>query len=70
MSNQNLKVETQSTNWSTNYYVTGKETDVQEWCTRLLRNYHPAGYGTYCRLHKQNENGTVTFKAYRANSCD
>jgi hypothetical protein len=70
MSNLNLKVETNRTSWSTNYYVTGAEVDVNMWCAQLVMNYHPAGYGTYCRLHKQHPDGTVTFLAHRANSCD
>jgi hypothetical protein len=66
----NVKVETQRTSWSTHYHVTGQEVDVKAWCDRLVRSYHPAGYGTYCRLFRTNDDGTVTFKAYRANSCD
>ena len=65
-----VKVEIQRSSWNTSYYVTGDDTAVQQWCGSLLLNYHPAGYGTFFRLHKRNPDGTVTYLASRANSCD
>jgi len=65
-----VKVDVKRTHFSSNYTIIGQEAAVKEWCARLIRSYHPAGYGTYCRFVSNNLDGTVTYNAHRANSCD
>ena len=54
----------------TNYEVIGPREECEAWLDRLMKSYHPAGYGTRGRIVDELSNGTVVMSAQRANSCD
>lgn len=70
MNNENLKIKTNRTAFSTDYFVTGPTADVNAWCENLKKAYHPCGYGTFASIIYDHGDGTVTAQASRANSCD
>jgi len=54
----------------TTVYVTGPAEHVATYCHDYLNRWHPMGYGTTYRLHKKSNDGTVTYRLWRSNSCD
>jgi len=45
------------------------EAQADEFIERYCQNYHPAGYGTWCRKVPQSD-GKVLIKTSRGDSCD
>jgi len=54
----------------TTVLVTGPADHVAVYCDDYLNRWHPMGYGTTSRLHKENDDGTITYRLWRSNSCD
>lgn len=65
-----LKIQSESTDFSTHYKIVGKKEDAIAWLESLKRGYHPAGYGTHGKIVHESPCGRVEMTAYRANSCD
>ena len=52
------------------YYATGTEEEVHAWCENLVASFDPREYGTSYELAGYNEDGSVTFKAFRFLTCE
>ena len=54
----------------TTVLVTGDWREVKSYCTEYCKAWHPAGYGTSVRLYKEHDDGRVTYRIWRSNTCD
>jgi hypothetical protein len=64
-------VSARTTMGTTEYTIEADELEeVEDAIARIVRSYHPMGYGTHFHRPEQRADGSWVARGHRANSCD